>query len=360
MSCPENEDESRKRITAIALGSDQLVLIDNVAGELGSASLDAALTGTLWKDRILGRSEIVEMPLVTTWVATGNNVVLRADTSRRVCHIWLESRLENPEERQDFQHPNLLAWIREQRTRLLSAARTILSAYCRARSPDQKLKPWGSFEGWSDFVRQSLVWTGLPDPGETREELSRSSDREAAALRALIRGWDEIDPDGAGLTASKAIEHLKRASDAFELLRSAVLELCPAPSGKLPGPRSLGNKLRHLRGRVVGGKAIDKRDVHGTAVWFITEVGQDCELAANGSGGSGGSGSTRSSPAGQTPSVGTLENHSRERAGAEQPEPREPPKPLAWGQQDDHDGGGSKDRETRHARKEQEWPDASF
>jgi hypothetical protein len=274
MSCPKEDDEMRKRITAITLGGDQMVLIDNIAGELGSASLDAALTGTIWKDRILGRSEIVEMPLVTTWAATGNNVVLLADTSRRVCHIRLESKLENPEERHNFKHANLLGWVRDERPRLLAAALTILQAYCRAGRPGQNLKPWGSFEEWSDVVRQALVWIGMPDPGETREELARSSDREAAALRSVIQGWSEIDPDKAGLTAARLIERLEKSPDEFDLLRNAILDLCPARAGKFPSPRSLGNKLRHVRGRVVGGKAIDSRDQHGTALWYVASVEQ--------------------------------------------------------------------------------------
>ena len=293
MSCPHEDDEMRKRITAIALGADQMVLIDNIAGELGSASLDAALTGTMWKDRILGRSEIVEMPLVTTWAATGNNVVLMADTSRRVCHIRLESKLENPEERQGFKHPNLLAWVRDERQRLLSAALTILTAYCRHGRPSQNLKAWGSFEEWSDLVRQAIVWVGLPDPGETREELARSADREATALRAVIAGWPEIDPEGMGLTAAKLIERLDKSPENYDILRSAVLELCPVPAGKLPSPRSLGNKLRHLRGRVVGGKSIDNRDQHGTAVWFVSNVMQtdaNCVTDQESIGGSGGFG----------------------------------------------------------------------
>ena len=128
MSYPENDEETRKRITSIVLAGDQMVPIDNIAGELGSPSLDAALTGTSWKDRILGRSEIVEMPLKTTWAATGNNVILRADTSRRVCPIRLESNLENPEERQGFIHPNLLQWVRQQRPRLLAAGLTAAKA----------------------------------------------------------------------------------------------------------------------------------------------------------------------------------------------------------------------------------------
>ncbi|MEX2168091.1 MAG: hypothetical protein WD851_02170 [Pirellulales bacterium] len=277
MSCPKEDDEMRKRITAIALGGDQIVLIDNIAGELGSASLDAALTGTVWKDRILGRSEIVEMPLVTTWAATGNNVVLLADTSRRVCHIRLESKLENPEERIGFKHANLLGWVRDERPRLLAAALTILYAYCRAGSPSQNLKAWGSFEEWSELVRQALVWIGMPDPGETREELARSSDREAAALRAIVQGWSEIDSGKTGLTAATLLKRLEQSPEGYEPFRSAILDLCPAPAGKLPGPRSLGNKLRNLRGRVVGGKAIDSRDQHGTSVWFVADVMQSNE-----------------------------------------------------------------------------------
>jgi hypothetical protein len=289
MSYPEDEDEMRKRITAIALCGDQMVLIDNIAHELGSASLDAALTGVVWKDRILGRSEIVEMPLVTTWAATGNNVVLGADTSRRICHIRLQSRLENPEERQDFRHKELLRWVRHVRPRLLVAGLTILAAYFRAGRPDQGLRPWGSFEDWSGLVRQAVVWAGLPDPGETREELARSSDRETAGLRALIEGWPEIDPSGDGLTAAKLISCLEREPDKYELVRSAFLELCPSGSGKLPSPRSIGNKLRHLRGRVVGSRALDKRDVHGTAVWFVAKVEASDGFRFEDAGGSGGS-----------------------------------------------------------------------
>lgn len=286
MSQPRDDDEMRKRITALALGGDQLVLIDNIAGELGSAALDAALTSTVWKDRILGRSEIVEMPLLATWAATGNNVVLMADTSRRVCHIRLDSKLENPEEREGFRHPNLLAWLISERRRLLASALTILSAYCRAGRPRQELKPWGSFEGWSDLVRQALVWAGQPDPGATRQELARASDREAQALRALILGWPEIDPDGTGLAATKIIDRLAQEENKYDTVRAAVLELCPAPFGKLPSTRSLGNKLRSLRGRNVGGKALDKRDSHGTAVWFVTQVG-DIPASSGWSGGSG-------------------------------------------------------------------------
>ena len=330
MSCPGDDDEMRKRITAIALGGDQMVLIDNIAGELGGASLDAALTATVWKDRILGRSETAEMPLLTTWAATGNNVILRADTSRRICHIRLDSKLENPEEREDFQHANLLQWVRQERARLLSAALTILAAYCRAGRPDQGLKPWGSYEGWSSLVRQAIVWVGLPDPGETREELARSSDREASSLRALLQGWSEVDSEGTGLTVTKLIERLEANPDSYELLRGAILEMCPTQFGKFPSAKSIGSKFRHLRSRVVGGKALDKRDHHGTAVWFVTDVTQTdanrCQDVADG-GCFGGSGCSEASHVPAVHEQDGANGSAVQRPGTEPPHQPDQPEP---------------------------------
>lgn len=276
MSRPKADEETRKRITSLVLSGDPLVLIDNIVGNLGSASLDAALTATVWKDRILGRSEIVEMPLRATWYATGNNVVIVGDINRRICHVRLNSPLENPEERSGFRYPNLKDHVRNHRSKLLAAALTILRAWFAGGKPDMRLKTWGSFEGWSDVVRNAVVWCGLPDPGETREELRSRSDREVGALRALIEGWREIDPDGEGVTASQALKYLDASPDRFTTLREALTELCESKGGKPPSSRSLGNKLRHLQGRVVAGKAIDgKPDRKGFMRWTVTAVSAD-------------------------------------------------------------------------------------
>lgn len=290
MSNPKDDDECRKRITALAIAGDSLCLIDNLIGGLGCASLDAALTGTVWKDRVLGSSEIVELPLLVTWSATGNNVVLLADTARRVAHIRLDSRLENPEQRDGFRLPNLKAYVRQHRPKLLADALTILSAFCHAGRPQQKLPTWGSFEGWSDLIRQAVVWCGQPDPGATRTELVEQSDREAIALRELHGGWDEIDPDCVGLTATEILARLSQHPERYERVRDAVLELCPAPADKLPSTRSLGNKLRHLRGRVIGGRCLDYREGRGRKrAWHVV-------TAESPTGDSGDLGDTVSSP----------------------------------------------------------------
>jgi hypothetical protein len=269
-SNPESEAEARKKITSIAIEGDVIMQIDNIGeGGLGGPALNSALTSTTWTDRLLGTNKQIVMPLFTIWCGSGNNVAIKADTARRVAHIRLDTPLEKPEERNDFRHPDLLGWVTAERPRLLSAALTILRGYCAAGRPSQSLPPWGSFEGWSDLVRQAVVWAGLADPGEAREELRKRSDSEASALASLMVAWPTIDVGGNGVTAAEVLCELNEHPDDYRQLRTAILELCAAPQGKLPSARSLGNKLRHCRGRVLNKKWFDYNPSDGIAKWFI-------------------------------------------------------------------------------------------
>ena len=117
---PDCDEECRKRITAVVLENVPLLLIDNITGSLGCPSLDAALTGTIWKDRELGKNRNVEGPLRTVWSASGNNVVLEADTARRVAHVRLESPEENPELREGFKFPDIKQHVAASRSTALA------------------------------------------------------------------------------------------------------------------------------------------------------------------------------------------------------------------------------------------------
>lgn len=271
MAAAEDDAAWRKAITSIAIAGDPLLLIDNIAGALGSPALDAALTATVWTDRALGENRMVTCPLNVVWFATGNNVILRADTARRTLHIRLDSGEEKPEERTGFRHVDLLAWTRAERPRLAAAALTILRAYCQAGRPKQEIKPWGSFQAWSDLIRGAIVWAGYPDPGETRQALAEQADSEANALRALIAGWQEIDTDGTGCRVNDVLESLKDKSNEhrFSELRGALAEIFSVKPGDLPSARQVGVKLNKFRRRIVGGKYFDRRlDSSKTAWWF--------------------------------------------------------------------------------------------
>lgn len=277
-SYAHDTEEMRKKITCVAIAGDQLVLLDNLEGKFGNDSMDRALTTTTWRDRILGKSEQVELPLTAVWFATGNNVTVGADTSRRIIHVRLDVLEERPEDRADFKHPRLLAWIDENRPRLLVAALTVLAAYLRAGRPSQNLRPYGSFEGWSDTIRNALVWAGLPDPCLTRDRLAIADENESA-LQLLIPAWKAMTPDGEGLIISKLVSHLYplRREDAptdtaSVAMRAALENLVGCPPGKTPTARQVGNRLKTYRRRVLDGVFLDTKQTEydrDGAVWRL-------------------------------------------------------------------------------------------
>jgi hypothetical protein len=260
MAPVREDEEQRKRITTIALNGDLAVLLDNVAGTLGSPALDAALTSAEWSDRLLGGNTSVRVVLRTIWLATGNNVSLAGDLARRTLHVRLESSEENPEARTKFRHANLLSFVRQHRPRLFVAALTVLRAYFAAGRPDQHLKPWGSFEEWTRLVRGAIVWVGLPDPAETRVELANAADRDRDVLERLLTGLEAVGLAEQSMTAGELLRAMASADPAYTTLRDAVAEGCGTTIDKLPDARRFGALLRKYRGRVLAGRALE----HGT------------------------------------------------------------------------------------------------
>jgi hypothetical protein len=267
MSNTNDEPEMAKRVMSIALAGDPLVLIDNVEGKLGNQILNNVLTSEVVQDRMLGTNEVPKIPISTIWLATGNNVQLDGDTTRRTLHVRLATELERPEERSGFRHPDVLAWARENRPRLVRAALTALRAYCAAGRPDQNLKDWGSFSGWSRLIRHAIVWAGQPDPGLTREELASAADTESELLDQLIAGWKQLDVFGDGLTVRDALRRVEGAPHELSVLKDALENLC---GGKTPTIRVVGNRLKHFRDRVLGGEFLSMRTNRmGFAVWAV-------------------------------------------------------------------------------------------
>jgi hypothetical protein len=268
---PDNDDEMRKRISSIALAGDRLMLLDNIATTFGGSSLDSALTAMTWRDRILGRSEMTaELPLFTVWYATGNNVSLRGDVLRRLVPCRLETREERPEERRVFTiKGDLLEYVRRERPGLVAAALTVLRAHAIAGSPDGGLNPLGSFEAWSRVVRSAVYWaTGL-DPCQTREEL-RATDPEVLARTALVEGWLDLPEGRTGMTAAEALKLVKEEPVRYQKVHDVFMEW--SRNDELPSARSIGMKLKALKGRVINGKFFRSEEDRGTQVWRVEIV----------------------------------------------------------------------------------------
>jgi putative DNA primase/helicase len=277
-----DDREFAKTVTALALAGENYVPLDNVVGNLGSSVLDMVLTSTEWQGRILGESRQPRLPLNMIWFATANNAIIVGDTPRRICRIRLRSSDEVPEERTGFKYKNLIGHVRAYRCDLLAGALTILKAYIVAGKPTQSIIQWGSFESWSELICGCTVWLGLADPGLARKEASNKSDSDAVALRSLVAGWQELDPDCKGKTARQAIESLKDNPEQFPKLREALSDIFDLPFGKLPSPLKLGHRIKRFRDRIAGNLYFRGAEAHGGILkWSVREAKTLCTHPQN-------------------------------------------------------------------------------
>jgi len=171
---PQTDDtEMRKEITADLLAGTLVILIDNVDRPLGGPALDAALTSINWTGRELSRTKMLKLKNITTWLATGNNIVVKGDLSRRSMRIYLDPGMERPEERNKFRIPKLLEYVRENRAQLIHDI--LVLARGRQQSGFSGVSAFGSFESWSYWVRETLIWCGQADPLDSQKPLREGS-----------------------------------------------------------------------------------------------------------------------------------------------------------------------------------------
>jgi hypothetical protein len=276
---PANEEEERKLFTSVAMSGARAVFIDNVTRPLGSGVSEAVATSSVWKDRVLGGNKMFEGPFKAVIAFTGNNVAFRArDTIRRVLYIRLESREENPETRTGFIYPDLLGTVRAYLPTFVWSALVMLRAYIEAGRPDMRLPPWGSFQQWSDIVRNCIVFCGLPDPLGARRELADVADTESVALGALLVGLEQVLADtGKTSIGMRALLEVLEADDQrpargqgppqYAGLRDALLAL--AGTKALPDGVKAGYVFRTYRRRVVGGRSLAHGPKASDATWCV-------------------------------------------------------------------------------------------
>jgi hypothetical protein len=163
-----------------------LTVWDNVEDVLDSPALAAAVTAETWGDRILGRSEDVTLPQRTIFIVTGNNISLGGDLARRCYWIRLDACMPRPWIGREFRHPNLKAWVRQNRGNLLAALLTMVRAWYAASRPPSDTPVLGSFEEWSRTVGGILDYAGIEGFLRNLEHLYQQSDLADAQWTAFL------------------------------------------------------------------------------------------------------------------------------------------------------------------------------
>lgn len=288
-SYSQRDEETQKQLLAIALGGFPFVLFDNLqTGEsLGGPALDKALTSTSLNERLLGSSKMSgDVPFYPVLHATGNNLGLKGDALRRIIPSRLESPMERPEERDDFViEGDLLAHVRKIRTSLVVDALTIVRAYVVAGKPTRTLTPM-DYPAWSGVIRNAIHWASGIDPCSTRQG-KIAEDDSANELAVLIGGWEALcrDVQKSSLTAAEALQAIETSRPIDHLgLKAAMAEW--SKDGKLPSVRTIGARLKKVRGRVSGGKSLDFKVLDGNRCWLVKPAFRPLPSGFGGSSGS--------------------------------------------------------------------------
>ncbi len=244
----DDETEFKKALLATLIAGDPVVLIDNVARPVDSASLCAVLTSPIYSDRVLGVSQKVSVPTTATWLFTGNAIEFVGDLTTRVLLSVLDPEVEHPEAR-PFRR-NLSEYVLENRGALVAAALTVSLAYAAAGSPAIKA-PRSRFTEWDALVRNPLLWLGAADPLETQAEL-RATDPVREALIALLTAWR----DTFGERPASVANAVETASATGMSANPHLLDAISAVAGERNGGinnRRLGRYLVRSIRRIEGG-----------------------------------------------------------------------------------------------------------
>ncbi|WP_304074533.1 bifunctional DNA primase/polymerase [Maricaulis maris] len=245
MSQGANLEEDQKRLGSVLMTGDRVLVIDNCDKPVEGDFLCSMLTQSEVQVRILGKSEVVRLPTRCTVIATGNNLVVSGDMSRRVLRCRLDAQVERPDQRQFDFDPREEALAG--RASIVCAGLTVLRAFIEAGRPPQTDRI-GSFDQWN-LVRDALVWLGQADPEETRHDIL-ADDPNRNTLIGLLSLWEK--GLGEDWIVIADILNSPHAAEIEEIRR----ELISATRQKEFNPRSVGRYLAKQVDRIAGGRVL--------------------------------------------------------------------------------------------------------
>lgn len=258
----KTEEEFEKRLGAAFIAGDATISIDNCEQPLGGEFICQVLTQLSVKIRLLGHSKNIEVPTNTCLFATGNNLRLIGDITRRAIVCSLDPEHERPETREFAVNP--VEEARKHRARYVAAALTILRAFHVAGRPLQR-GPLGSFEVWSRLVRDALIWLDEADPCATMER-AREEDPQLQKLRTVLHAWRKTIGERR-LSAAEMVDAAEAIGGQGREFRDGLLSV--ASNGYSVDVRRLGSWLGRNQSRIVDGLKIERHLVHGVSQWQL-------------------------------------------------------------------------------------------
>ncbi len=261
----QSDEEWRKSITTILLSGANVIIVDNLEGNVDAPSLSTALTASVWEDRVLGRLEEVRLPIRVMWMATGDNISVGDDHARRCYQVRMDAQHARPWQRTGFKHDPLLPWVQEHRGDLVWAILCLARAWFAAGKPIPPSIPvMGNYECWTKTVGGILGNAGITGFLGNLDQMYETTDTETPQWSGFLEAWYQSFQDN---VVSAAIIATALGGNAFLPASGAISKMIDAAPDELLDTTGKGFTKRI-------GKALAKRtDVYYPNGYSLQRVG---------------------------------------------------------------------------------------
>jgi len=191
---------------------ETLMHLDNLPAYIDSPALASLLTTQRFLGRLLGYSRNVSLPNNLTIVGTGNNIQASGEIAKRIVPIMIEPASANPEARDDFQHPDIRAYVRQQRRTVLECLLGLVENWLAAGKPTCANR-LGGFENWSEVVGGILQVNGLRAWRTNEGEWRKLANPHGSEMETFVEVWHEAH--GAGEVAALDLMNLAEQNGLF-------------------------------------------------------------------------------------------------------------------------------------------------
>jgi len=181
-----NSDELRKKILSAFIHGRKRMHFSNNKGFIDNAVFEAITTSEKHSDRILGRSEILTFDNELDFSLSGNiGVGFTPDFANRCRFVRLFLDIENANLR-EFKNPLLHVWVKENRSKIISALYSLVRNWKEKGSPKGKV-PFASFNQWASVCGGIMEAAGYDSPCVPDEGIvSVAGDTETIEMKKLF------------------------------------------------------------------------------------------------------------------------------------------------------------------------------
>lgn len=159
----KHEEESRKAITAVLRSGPTTIFFDNINHHVDSGTLAAAITAGVWRDRILGQSTDVELPIKATVIFAGNQLTFSTELMRRLIPIRLDAATPHPaidRKANDFKH-DLQQFVLDNRRSIVRACLVLAKNWAQRKDAPGFAERVAEMPVIHSFNRWSTVMAGI-------------------------------------------------------------------------------------------------------------------------------------------------------------------------------------------------------